>query len=93
MDWRIFITVFGTIFLAELGDKTQLAIFSFACTSKYPLTVFLGASFALLLTSMLAVLVGTGLQRVIPVKILHIIAAIAFIIIGIILLIKTLRTN
>ncbi|MEO0093204.1 MAG: TMEM165/GDT1 family protein [candidate division WOR-3 bacterium] len=93
MDWRLFITVFVTLFLAELGDKTQLAIFSFTCTTKFPLTVFLGASFALLLTSMLAVLVGTGLQRVIPVKILHIIAAIAFIIIGIILLIKTLRIN
>lgn len=93
MDWKLFTTVFGTMFLAELGDKTQLATISFACTSKYPLAVFLGGSLALILSTLLAVLVGSGLQKVVPVKILHIIAAIAFIVIGVLLLIKNLRTT
>lgn len=93
MDWKLFTTVFGTIFLAELGDKTQLATISFACTSKCPLAVFLGGSLALILSTLLAVLVGTGLEKVIPVKILHLIAAIAFIVIGALLLIKNLRTT
>ncbi|MFB0509967.1 MAG: TMEM165/GDT1 family protein [bacterium] len=93
MDWRLFATVFGTMFLAELGDKTQLATISFVCTSKYPLAVFLGGSLALVLSTLLAVLVGAGLQKVVPVKILHIIAAIAFIVIGVLLLIKNLRTT
>jgi Ca2+/H+ antiporter, TMEM165/GDT1 family len=92
MDWKLFITVFGTMFLAELGDKTQLATISFACTTKCPLAVFLGGSLALTLSTLLAVLIGTGLQKFIPVKILHMIAAIAFIVIGVLLLIKNLRT-
>jgi putative Ca2+/H+ antiporter (TMEM165/GDT1 family) len=92
MDWKLFITVFGSMFLAELGDKTQLATISFACTTKCPQAVFLGGSAALVLSTLLAVLVGTGLEKIIPVKILHLIAAIVFIVIGLLLLIKNLRT-
>ena len=47
MDWRVFLTIFGSVFIAELGDKTQLATMLFASdkeVSKY--TVFLAASAA-----------------------------------------------
>jgi putative Ca2+/H+ antiporter (TMEM165/GDT1 family) len=92
MDWKLFFTVFGTMFLAELGDKTQLTILTFTCAYRNPFAVFLGGALALILSTLIAVLIGAGLQKVVPVKALHTIAAIAFIIIGILLLIKTLRT-
>ena len=93
MDWKLLLTVFGTTFLAELGDKTQLATLSFACANKHPLTIFLGGSLALICTTLLAVLVGAGLQRVVPVKAMHVIASAAFIVIGVILLAKSLRAG
>lgn len=91
MDWKLLGTVFATLFLAELGDKTQLAIFSFTCANKSPWAVFLGGALALVLTTFLAVIFGAALQKIIPVKVLHIIAAILFITIGALLLIKTLK--
>ncbi len=47
MDWRVMITTFGVIFLAEMGDKTQLAAMTMAAESKKPLAVLIGASLAL----------------------------------------------
>jgi putative Ca2+/H+ antiporter (TMEM165/GDT1 family) len=44
MDWKVFWVTFGTIFLAEMGDKTQLAALSMAAETRLPLTVFLAAS-------------------------------------------------
>ena len=93
MDWKLFLTVFGTMFLAELGDKTQLTILTYTCSVKNPISVFLGGAVALVLSTLLAVLVGEGLVKVVPVKILHILAALAFIVIGGLLLVKTLRTG
>ena len=93
MDWKLFLTVFGTMFLAELGDKTQLTILTYTCSVKNPISVFLGGAVALVLSTLLAVLVGEGLVNVIPVKILHILAALVFIVIGGLLLVKTLRTG
>ena len=92
MDWKLFATVFGTMFLAELGDKTQLTILTYTCSCKNPVSIFLGGAIALVLSTLLAVLVGEGLVKIIPVKILHILAALAFIVIGVLLLVKTLRT-
>ena len=91
MDWRLLLTVFGKTFLAELGDKTQLAMLTFACGNKHPLSVFLGGSLALICTTLLAVVVGAGLQRVVPTRVLHVVASAAFIVIGIVMLVKTLR--
>jgi putative Ca2+/H+ antiporter (TMEM165/GDT1 family) len=91
MDWKLLLTVFGTTFLAELGDKTQLATLSFACANKHPLTIFLGGSLALVCTTLLAVVAGAGLQRVVPARVMHGIASATFIVIGIILLVRTLR--
>lgn len=83
MDWKIFLTVFGAVFIAELGDKTQLATMLFAAdkdVSKY--TVFLAASAALVVASAIGVLAGSLLSEFINEKYLHYIAGVGFIIIG-----------
>ena len=83
MDWKIFITIFAAVFIAELGDKTQLATMLFATdkeVSKY--TVFFAASAALVVASAIGVLAGSLLAEFINVKYLHYIAGIGFILIG-----------
>jgi putative Ca2+/H+ antiporter (TMEM165/GDT1 family) len=87
MDWRILISTFGVIFLAEMGDKTQLAAMTMAAESKKPWAVFLGASLALVAVSALGVLVGTAIGNYIPIIWIKRIAAIAFIVIGVLILI------
>ena len=84
MDWKLALTVFATVFLAELGDKTQLATLLFATdkeVSKW--TVFLGASLALVATSAIGVLAGSWISDHISAKTLHYIAGAGFIIIGV----------
>lgn len=83
MDWKIFLTTFGTIFLAELGDKTQLATIMMTSKTKLPFSVFTGASLALCLVTLAGVLFGEGLITVIPQNILKKVAALAFIAIGV----------
>ncbi len=89
MDWKIFITIFGSVFLAELGDKTQLATMLFAsdkAVSKY--IVFFAASAALIVASAIGVLAGTFLSHHINEKYLHYAAGAGFILIGAYTLIK-----
>ena len=76
------LTTFGMIFLAELGDKTQLATFAFAAESKTRLSVFLGAAGALLLTSLLAVVFGSAPSRLIPANYIKTGAGVLFILLG-----------
>jgi putative Ca2+/H+ antiporter (TMEM165/GDT1 family) len=82
VDWKIFLTTFGTVFLAELGDKTQLAAILMTSKTKLPLSVFVGASLALCIVTLLGVLLGEGLIAVIPQNILKKAAALAFVLIG-----------
>ena len=86
MDWRIFITTFGVIFLAEMGDKTQLAAMTMAAQSKKPWGVFLGAALALTAVSALGVLVGSALGAYLPLVWIKRAAACAFILIGVLIL-------
>ncbi len=84
MDWKIFGVVFASVFIAEMGDKTQLATMLFASdkeVSKW--TVFLGASLALIAASGIGVMVGGVLSSYINEKYLHYAAGAGFIIIGI----------
>ena len=90
MEWKTFLTAFITIFLAELGDKTQLAAITMTAETKSPMAVFLGASFALLLVTLLAVSIGGVLTQYIPGEWLHRIVAVAFITIGVLMLFKIL---
>jgi len=83
MDWKVFLTIFGTVFLAELGDKTQLATVLFATReSLHPFVVFLAASAALIATSAVGVAAGSFIADQIDTRILSYIAGAGFIIIG-----------
>ena len=86
MDWKIFGTAFITLFLAELGDKTQLAIITMTANTESKVAVFLGASLALVIVSLLAVVFGGLLSQYIPTEWLQRIVAVAFILIGILML-------
>jgi putative Ca2+/H+ antiporter (TMEM165/GDT1 family) len=84
MDLKVFFVVFGTVFLAELGDKTQLATVLFASRPEASLaTVFVGASLALILSSLLAVAAGSVISQYVDPRYLSYIAGAGFIVIGI----------
>lgn len=84
MDWRLFMTVFATVFIAELGDKTQLATLLYASdATRSKLTVFLAASSALILASAIGVLAGTVVSRHVAPPTLEWIAGLGFIGIGV----------
>ena len=86
MDLRVLLTTFGIIFLAEMGDKTQLAAMTMAADSKKPWAVFIGASLALVAVSGLGVLVGSLVGDYLPIIWVKRVAAVAFIAIGVLML-------
>jgi Ca2+/H+ antiporter, TMEM165/GDT1 family len=86
MDLRVLLTTFGVIFLAEMGDKTQLAAMTMSAQTKKPWAVFLGASLALTAVSALGVVVGATLGNYVPLDWVKRIAAVAFIVIGVLML-------
>ena len=90
IDLKILMTVFATVFIAELGDKTQLATLLFAADKEVSkLTVFVGASLALIATSALGVLAGGWLAQHASPKLLHLVAGVGFIAIGVWTLVKS----
>lgn len=86
MIWKVFLSTFAMVFLAELGDKTQLATMLLVTQNRAPLATFLGAASALVCTSVIGVTLGGVLVRYCPAEYLQIGAGIAFIVIGLILL-------
>jgi len=90
MDWRVFLTTFGVIFLAEMGDKTQLAAMTMAAQTKRPWAVLIGASLALACVSAIGVIVGGTLGHFLPIVWIKRAAAVAFIAIGVLILIGKL---
>jgi len=79
------LSAFGLVLLAELGDKTQLAIVALATRSETPWAVFIGAGAALLVSTLLAVLLGCNLPRLVPdsaTRIMHYVAGAAFLLVG-----------
>jgi putative Ca2+/H+ antiporter (TMEM165/GDT1 family) len=84
MDFKLFATVFFTIFVAELGDKTQLATVLYASEASNPrATVFAASAAALILTSALGVLAGSLLAEYVNPKVVRWIAGLGFIAVGV----------
>ena len=89
MEYNILLTVFISVFIAELGDKTQLATMLFAANKEFSrLTVFIGASLALIVASAIGVLAGSVMSQYICEKYINYVAGIGFIGIGIWILLK-----
>lgn len=82
MDWKIFLITFGAVFLAELGDKTQLAGLTLSAKSKMPLMVFLGSVSAYAGVTFITVFLGAALGRFIQPEYIRYTAAVMFIVIG-----------
>ena len=93
MILSLLLSTFLTIFIAELGDKTQLATLTMSGTSNKPLAVFLGSSTALIFASLIGALAGGSISNLMPEFILKSIASFTFFIIGIKLLINSLTSN
>ena len=90
MELKVFFTVFAAVFIAELGDKTQLATMLFAAdreVSKW--TVFWGASSALMVATAIGIIAGTVLSEFINERYLNYIAGVGFILIGAFTLVRT----
>jgi putative Ca2+/H+ antiporter (TMEM165/GDT1 family) len=83
MEWKLFLTVFASIFIAEMADKTQLVTLLFAAdkaVNKW--VIFLGSASALVLASAIGVLAGTMLSHVVSVRMMSVVAGTGFILIG-----------
>jgi putative Ca2+/H+ antiporter (TMEM165/GDT1 family) len=90
MDFKVLLTVFTTVFIAELGDKTQVATLLFAADRQVSkLTVFAGASLALVVAAAIGVLAGGILSQYVSEKYLRYVAGIGFIGIGLWTLLRT----
>jgi len=86
MNWKVFWLAFTTIFLAEMADKTQLAVLGLVSKTKLPLTVFLGTLLAFVAATAIAVLWGDLINKFIPENIFRFAAAGIFMVMGILIL-------
>ena len=86
MILTLLFTTFVTVFLAEMGDKTQLTTITLSSTTNKPLAVFIGSSTALILATLLGALAGGSIANLIPAFILKLLSGIVFLFIGINLL-------
>ena len=88
MDWNLLVISFTTVFISELGDKSQLAAIALSSNEKSLRPVFFGASSALLLASFLGVWLGGGLAELLPIRFVKAMAALGFAIMAVRLLWK-----
>jgi putative Ca2+/H+ antiporter (TMEM165/GDT1 family) len=86
MNLTLLLSTFVTVFLAELGDKTQLATVAISGTSDRPIAVFLGSSSALVIASLIGAVAGGSLSAIIPADWIQLSASIGFLVIGLRLL-------
>jgi putative Ca2+/H+ antiporter (TMEM165/GDT1 family) len=93
MDWGAFLSAFGLVFVAELGDKTQLAVVTQTCKHRRPWAVFAGASAALIVVTGLGAVGGQVLGHLVPQSALRIIAALAFVVMGALVAREAYRTG
>jgi putative Ca2+/H+ antiporter (TMEM165/GDT1 family) len=93
VNWQLLLTTFGSVFLAELGDKTQLATLSFACANRGSFwTIFTGSALALVASSLVATCLGSVMAKYLPVRWVHLGAGILFIVLGALLVVRTVRS-
>jgi putative Ca2+/H+ antiporter (TMEM165/GDT1 family) len=83
MQWNAFATAFSLVFLAEMGDKTQLAALTLAANTRRPVEVALGAIVALALVTILGVAVGGALAQLVPMGAIRTAAALLFVVVGV----------
>ncbi len=88
MDIKLLISTFVVVFLAELGDKTQLAVLAGSSSSKRFWEVFIGGSLALILSTLIAALVGEQLGSHLPHKLVRVASGVAFILFGVLTLLN-----
>jgi putative Ca2+/H+ antiporter (TMEM165/GDT1 family) len=86
VNWKLILMSFFMLFIAELGDKTQLTVFTLAAQHKDPLPVFIGASLALVAVTLLGSFLGGVVSRYVPACCLQLIAGALFVGIGIFIL-------
>ncbi|MBM3924710.1 MAG: TMEM165/GDT1 family protein [SAR202 cluster bacterium] len=86
MEWKLLASTFGLLFVAELGDKTQLAVITLTANSNKPITIFIGAALALAMVTLLGVVLGGVVTRFVPIEWVSKAAAVAFIGIGVLML-------
>ncbi len=89
----LFLTTFVTVFLAEMGDKTQLTTITLSSTTNKPLAVFIGSSMALILATLLGALAGGSIASLIPAFLLKLLSGIVFLMIGINLIANSKRES
>lgn len=93
MNWSVFLSTLSLILIAELGDKTQLAVIAQTCKYRRPGVVFLGASVALVTVTALGAAGGHLLGRFVPAGWLHAAAALAFVAMGLLVAREALKTG
>jgi Ca2+/H+ antiporter, TMEM165/GDT1 family len=91
MDFKIMLMSFGMVFLAELGDKTQLATFCLSADCDPKFSVFVGSAAALVFSASIAVFFGGAISRLIPAHYIKIGAGVFFLVVGVLTLISALR--
>ena len=89
MILTLLFTTFVTVFLAEMGDKTQLTTITLSSTTNKPIAVFIGSSLALISATLLGALAGGSIANLIPAFLLKLLSGIVFLIIGINLLLQS----
>jgi Ca2+/H+ antiporter, TMEM165/GDT1 family len=85
MDWKIFTAAFTAIFFAELADKTQLVGITMAAKTGKPITVLVGSVCAYIVVTVISVIIGTILAKFIKPEILRSVAAVLFVILGVLM--------
>lgn len=91
MDWKVAVASFVSVFLAELADKTQLAVISFSASSRSPVSVFAGAASALVISTLIAAALGGIIARLVPPRYAQLAAGAIFLLIGSFLIIRNVR--
>lgn len=89
MNWKLVVLTYGLLFLAELGDKTQISVMSLSAEYRSPWSVFLGASLALITTTLIGAFLGRLVIQYVPVEYVRITAGVLFLGIGALMILRS----